>query len=325
MKITKKLSMGFKLCETKLFKKRQPLIVSWVLTYKCNRSCIYCDSWRIKPGELSTKEVISIIDEMSQAGTQRLHFSGGEPLLRDDIGLILEHCNKKNITTDINSNGSSVTKKINELTTLDLLSISLDGREKIHDSIRGAGSYKEAMEAAQLIKQKGLKTRFITVLSKLNLGEVGFILKKATELKTPVVFQPARMLTLTGICENPIAPSGNDYKRVIAELMIEKRKNKYICNSLSGLTYLYNWPNPTMIKCINSLIVCRLEPNGDLYGCGNLHMGGNISNCIKVGFKKAFKDLTPACCKECWCASYVELNCLFSLKPDAILNIIKLI
>ena len=325
MKIKNKILLAYKFIGIKLLRKRQPFIVSWLLTYRCNYRCMYCNSWKIKTEELATEKILSIIDEMARAGTQILHFTGGDPLLKDDIGLILDYCKRKKINTDINSNPSSVIRKIDELVGLNLLTMSIDGPEEIHDFIRGRGSYRELMEAVKVVKQKNIKLRFSTVLSRYNLNAVDFILEKAKELKIPVVFQPARLCMLAGTEINPIVSIEKDYKKAVSNLIIEKEKNKYIINSMSGLRHLYNWPRSAKIKCVNSLIVCRLQPNGEMYGCGrNAHINENAPNCLKLGFRRSFESLIPMNCRECWCASFVELNYLFSLNAGAILNVLKL-
>lgn len=326
MNINKKIWVAYKLFEIKLINKRSPLIVSWLLTHRCNRQCIYCDSWKIKSEELNTERILLIIDEMAQMGAQILHFTGGNPLLKEDIGIIIDYCKEKKINTDINSNGSLVKEKINELAGLDLLSLSLDGDEETNDLIRGKGSYRDVMEAIEVAREKGLKLRFTTVLSKLNLNAVDFILNKAQELRIPVVFQPATLHKLGGTGSNPIAPVGDDYKKAIAKLIVEKRKNKYILNSISGLKYLYSWPKPiTQTKCINSMVICRVQPNGDILGCGrDFNRVHNVPNCIEIGFKKSFETLIPVVCRECWCGSIVELNQLFSLNLDTIINTVRM-
>ncbi len=325
MKTSNKLLAAYMLLKAKLLKRRFPIIVSWSLTYRCNYRCKYCGIWNNKSEELNTKQIFSLIDEMAQIRTQRIHFTGGEPLLRDDIEVILSYCKKKGIGAALNSNGSLVSKRIEGLANLDLLSLSLDGPEEIHDAIRGKDSYREVMDAIELARQKNIKVRFITVLSRLNLNTIDFILNKAKELKTVVVFQPATRLLLEGKSINSLAPFGKEYSQVIAKLIREKRKNRYIGNSISGLRHLYNWPRPTKLPCVNSLIVCRIEPDGSLYGCGDNKRKDHTVNCAGLGFKRAFDNLTPLSCKECWCASFVELNCLFSLKLDTIFNITKLV
>ena len=325
MKTSNKLLAAYMLLKAKLFKRRFPIIVSWSLTYRCNYRCKYCGIWNNKSEELNTKQILSLIDEMAQMGTQRIHFTGGEALLREDIELILNHCKRRGISTALNSNGCLVPKKMGGLANLDLLSLSLDGPEEIHDAIRGKNSYREVMDAIEVAKQENIKIRFITVVSKLNLNTIDFVLNKAKELNSVVIFQPATRLLLESKSVNPIAPFEKEYSQVITKLIREKRKNRYIGNSISGLKHLYNWPKPTELPCVNSLIACRIEPDGSLYGCANFKETARRLNCADPSFKKAFNDLVAAHCRKCWCASYVELNCLFSFKLDTIFNILKLV
>ncbi|MCF7907353.1 MAG: radical SAM protein [Candidatus Omnitrophica bacterium] len=325
MKNIEKVRLACALLRIKLLKKRIPLIVSWSLTYRCNHKCLYCGIWEKTSDELSNEQIFSLIDQMAAAGTQRIHFTGGEPLLRDDIDKILIYCKKKGISTALNSNGFLIPEKIKSLINLDLLSLSLDGPEAVHDSIRGKGSYQQVMGAIEAAKKNNIKIKIITVLSKLNLGHIDFILHKAQELKIPVTFQPTTISVLEGSKPNSIAAIKEEYNQAVSYLIKEKRKNKYIGNSCSGLKHLYDWPSPSKISCVNSRIICRLEPDGRLYGCNDYKNKGLAVDCITLGFKKAFDSLVPFACDECWCASLVELNCLFAIKLDTVFSIIKLI
>lgn len=127
-----------------------------------------------------------------------IHFTEGEPLLREDIGVILDCCHKKNISTSMNSNGSFVPRRINEISTLHLPGISLDGPKEVHDYIRGKGSFRGAIEAITIARDKGIKLRLLTVLSQCNLQAIDFLLEKAVEFDAPLIFQPATELLLGG-------------------------------------------------------------------------------------------------------------------------------
>lgn len=325
MNTINKLLTVYTLMKAKLFRIRKPLVVNWAITYRCNRSCSYCGVKDVDVEELSTPQILSFIDEMLKLKTKMIHFTGGEPLLREDMHLILKYCREKGISIGLNSNGSLVPQKIKSLNAVDLLSLSLDGPEEIHDTVRGSGSYREVMEAIRLARENNIKTRFITVLSKLNLDSVDFILNKAEEFNSIVVFQPATRLRLESSTVNPIAAPVEKYRQIILRLISEKHRNEYIGNSVSGLRHLYNWPGPKAISCVNGLIVCRIEPNGILYGCADYKKTINAVDCKVFNFKEAFSNLKPVRCEGCWCASYVELNCLFSLKLDTIFNIKRLI
>ena len=77
----------------------RPLFAWFSLTGECNLHCRYCfTDARIcvkRPGgvkgELSTKQVFSILDNVGKAGTVAIQFAGGEPLLRDDLVEIISY------------------------------------------------------------------------------------------------------------------------------------------------------------------------------------------------------------------------------------------
>jgi Predicted Fe-S oxidoreductases len=136
--------MPEKFIYAKLFNKKTPLVIGWDLTYRCNFRCKYCgipDSGNYP--ELSTEEVCSGIAQLRRMGTQRIHFGGGEVLLRDDLGEILALCRKNNITSAVLTNGFRFGERLADLQCADLVKISFDGDEPVHDELRGSGSFKK--------------------------------------------------------------------------------------------------------------------------------------------------------------------------------------
>lgn len=327
MKLSSKIDLIKKMLRAVVFKKRTPLFVSWEITRQCNLRCKYCNLWDNPPEELDTRQVLSIIRELSLLGTRIIHFTGGEALLRSDFGQILNYCHQRGISTSLNSNGALVPARINELKTLLLLGISLDGPKQTHDSVRGVCSYKKAMEALVIARDRGIGLRLLTVLSKQNLDAVDFLLEKAREFNAPVIFQPATEHLLGGREYNPLAPDVERYRRIIKELIVKKRGSlaRYIANSLSGLKFLYDWPNPKRIKCLVNLISCRIESNGYIYICFRNQYQKSQVNRGNMTIALPFLNLPLIYCEHCCCASLVEINCLMRLKLDTIINSFRFI
>ena len=79
---------------------RRP-VVFWNLTDRCNLSCSHCYSRsgpdRDTSTELSTKEALALIDDFAAMGVPLILFSGGEPLLREDIWELARHAHEKGI------------------------------------------------------------------------------------------------------------------------------------------------------------------------------------------------------------------------------------
>lgn len=312
------------LFQAKAYRKKTPLVVSWAITARCNLRCKHCNAWNLKGEELETAQIIHVIEELSRMGTRKIQLTGGEPLLRDDIGQILDFCRKKGINTSINSNGMLVAKRIDALSNLGLLCLSLDGPQPIHDLLRGEGSYDGVIRAAHIARDKHMRLRFVTVLSRSNLGSIDFILEKAKEFNASVFFQPATVHILMSGEDNPFAAAPEEYKKAILELLTKKKKNKLIANSAAGLKHLYHWPEKTKMRCLKGLVSCRIESNGDVYICPRTKNKMKPVNCIRNGFKEAFNNLPVIFCDSCWCAANVEINCLLALKVDTMLNAVKL-
>jgi MoaA/NifB/PqqE/SkfB family radical SAM enzyme len=104
----------------------RPFHAQWMLTRKCNYRCRGCNVWQEQDTkELSTKEVIKGLDILKELGIIEIVLSGGNPLLREDIGEIIEHASKHFVTT-VYDNGSMAAEKVDALHNADLVAISID-------------------------------------------------------------------------------------------------------------------------------------------------------------------------------------------------------
>jgi radical SAM protein with 4Fe4S-binding SPASM domain len=113
------------------------------------------------------------------------HFTGGEPLLRTDLPFILDHARKCGFTTSVLSNGTLITgdvaAQLRQAGVRDV-QISLDGMERIHDSIRGTGSFKRALRGIENLVNQGIDTYINMTLSRLNMNEIDGLVSLAGEM-----------------------------------------------------------------------------------------------------------------------------------------------
>ncbi|MCK4436240.1 radical SAM protein, partial [Candidatus Bathyarchaeota archaeon] len=78
----------------------RPHHVQWMITRKCNYRCKGCNVWREQDTrELSTEEIKRGLDILRELGVIEVVLSGGNPLLRDDIGEIIEYTSRFFVTT----------------------------------------------------------------------------------------------------------------------------------------------------------------------------------------------------------------------------------
>ena len=72
-----------------------PFYASYKITNRCNYRCKFCNVWHEKTPILDTADTLRVLDNLERAGTFVLSLEGGEPLLREDIGEVLEHIGRK--------------------------------------------------------------------------------------------------------------------------------------------------------------------------------------------------------------------------------------
>lgn len=313
--------------KAKLFRRRTPLIVSWLVTRRCNYRCGYCDSWRTPGPELNTEQVCDLIDEFAREGTRQIIFTGGEPLVKEGIERIIERCAEQEIRVGINSNGALVPQKLPDLDDLRTLTLSLDGPERVQDKLRGPGCFRDVMNAIEAAQSRNLRLRLLTVLSSENLDDVPFVLETARSVGARIFFQPATQQVLRGEHVNPYTPDPAAYKKVLDDLIAEKRSGQHstaIAHSLTGLRYLQNWPNDCPIRCAGGLLFCRVTPTGNLKICGQTDIPPGDNNCALLGVRRAFEAIPLITCDHCWCASRLEVNQLMMLRVDVARNLLAL-
>ena len=309
-----------------LFKKKYPLAVSWRLTYRCNRRCLYCHLSELQQGELETEQILSILDQLSNAGTKFISFTGGEPLLRQDIGIIIRKARALNINTSLNTNGTMLPEKLNELKDANCIRVSLDGPKAVNDSIRGIGSFENAIEAIRLAKKEKIRVEIATVLSKYNVDCIGEVVSIARDLNVRVMFQPVMVDVFGSGKSNSIIPEPANYRRAITYLMDCKKKGcKEIINPLPLLEYMLTWPGEKAMNCTAGDLIFRIEPDGMMIACGWMPIPDRSGGALltKNTVREALDILKKPECTGCWCAVSLEINMLFSLKPHILAGIIK--
>src|SRR5512139_2246689 len=89
-------------------------VVIWNLIRRCNLACKHCYTTSADidfPGELSTREVFAVMDDLKAFGVPVLILSGGEPLLRPDIFDIALRATAMGFYVGLSSNGTLITEK----------------------------------------------------------------------------------------------------------------------------------------------------------------------------------------------------------------------
>jgi len=136
--------------------------------------------------ELATDEWKKALDQARKLGAVQLGFSGGEPLLRNDLEELVRHGRELGYYTNLITSGIGLTEKRAaslKASGLDHIQLSFQASSKdLNDAIGGGRSFERKLEAAQHIKALGYPMVLNVVLHRYNIERIDDILKFAISL-----------------------------------------------------------------------------------------------------------------------------------------------
>ena len=158
--------------------RKRPIVV-WNCTRKCNLNCVHCYSsaGTQDPAQaLTTEQAKSFIRDLADFGVPVVLFSGGEPLLREDIFELAHFAKEQGIRTALSTNGTLISEKIaNEIKKAGFaeVGISLDGIGAKNDQFRGKeGAYKTALQGIRNCVALGLRVSLRMTMTSSNYTEI---------------------------------------------------------------------------------------------------------------------------------------------------------
>ncbi len=172
---------------------KKPVVV-WNMTQRCNLKCVHCYAKAVTEDgtdPISTQQAKVMIDDLAQFGAPVMLFSGGEPLVRQDLPELAKYATSKGMRAVISTNGTLIDRnmaKILKEVGLSYVGVSLDGGEEVHDAFRGVkGSYKKALQGLDYCREEGIKVGLRFTINKRNAVEVPKIFELMKEREIPRV------------------------------------------------------------------------------------------------------------------------------------------
>jgi 12,18-didecarboxysiroheme deacetylase len=157
---------------------KKPVVV-WNCTRRCNLKCVHCYSQsenKQYEGELTTDEGLAMIEDLAKFGVPVTLFSGGEPLVRQDLFTLIERTVKLGMRAVISTNGTLITEeKAERLKAFNLsyVGVSLDGLRDVNDRFRGvSGAFEKALAGIRNCQKAGIKVGLRFTITNRNASEV---------------------------------------------------------------------------------------------------------------------------------------------------------
>ncbi len=165
-------------------------LVSWGITGACPLKCPHCyrdSAEKPLPGELKYDECVQVIEELAKLRPRLLVFSGGEPLLRQDIVDLVSYASSRGLRVAVATSLATATQEtIKRLVDagLKLVAVSLDGASsEVHDRFRGVpGLFKKVTELINVLLDYGITVQLNFTLTRKNAEELPKVAELAERL-----------------------------------------------------------------------------------------------------------------------------------------------
>ncbi|NLB34778.1 MAG: radical SAM protein [Elusimicrobia bacterium] len=316
----------FRAVLSRAFGIHRPVTASWNITARCNLRCKHCGVYLNQPAELSTKDALKLAEFLKAKGIPWVFISGGEPLLREDLGIIIEKLTSLGIGVGLSTNGLLIPSRLDMLKGVDKLIMSFDGPPEVHNHIRADGAYEKLMKSIELLKGTDMTLHLTAVILKTNLEHFDFILDKAEELGAILSVQPGRINRIDSAEANTLAVTKEENQKIVDYLIKRKRGGyKNLFNSIEGLKHMREWPNPRPLPCVAGRMHFYISPGGYMRGCLNYPQVSPEQSKQNVckDFEEEFSKIRPYTCRDCWCGESIEYNLAYGLSFRSVVNLIK--
>jgi len=224
---------------------KRPVVV-WNMTRRCNLRCIHCysSSQNIQySDELTTAEARRMIDDLAAFGSPVLLFSGGEPLMREDLPELAQYAVSLGMRAVLSTNGTLLTRgKVAVLKKIGLsyIGVSLDGLQATHDRFRGVtGAYEAAMRGIRICREEGIKVGVRFTINRKNAADI------------PAIFDLLEVEDIPRVCFYHLVYSGRG-SALVAEDLSHDETRKTVDLILDRTRDLFNRGLPKEVLTVDN-------------------------------------------------------------------------
>ena len=173
-------------------------LIEIALTHRCQCRCVHCYSYSAEAlsdrEELTTVEIKYLLEKAKKIGFVEVNFTGGEPLLREDLLILIRHARRLGLISKINTNGvllsSSMIRELKK-SGLKWCAVSIDSaKPERHDQLRRfRGCFEKAVAGVEEAIRQGIPASITTYARRDSLlsGDLADIVALGHRLKVDTV------------------------------------------------------------------------------------------------------------------------------------------
>jgi MoaA/NifB/PqqE/SkfB family radical SAM enzyme len=251
----------------------KPLFVSYQITLRCNRRCVFCNVWKVRVHEeLSTEQAKHVVGELANYGIPLIGITGGEPLVRNDLEAIAQYGKSRGAFIGLNTNATLMTREraVSIARSFDGVFVSLDGFSATHDGIRGEqGSFDAAIVGLKnlLRVRRNCLVGVNFVLTKRNYKELVNFARWLQDLGVVLSFFP--VTTEDGLPYQELSVPEEEINSLLGNAMKLKIENPSLLEpSVNMIELMRKFLNNKMPRlCDAGRLYLGVNPKGELRIC----------------------------------------------------------
>ena len=195
-------------------------IVVWNVTRRCNLRCLHCyTSSNEHPAkdELNHQEAQAVVEDLAAFKVPVILFSGGEPLIREDVFDLMAQTASLGVQPVVSTNGTLIDAAMTDrlkAAGVSRVGISIDGLEKTNDGFRQKeGAFRQAMDGIRASMEAGFRVSLRFTMTQYNVEELDQIFEMVEEMEIPRV------------CIYHVAYSGRGRRLLPMDLQHDERRD----------------------------------------------------------------------------------------------------
>lgn len=164
-----------------------PLALLAELTHRCPMRCVYCSNplaLELAGAELDGATWQRVLDEAADLGILQVHFSGGEPLVRNDLETLVAHAAGRGLYSNLITSGIRLgAERVRRLADAGLEHVQISVQDVTSEGslqIGGLkGAYEQKQRAAAWVQDAGLALTVNAVIHRHNCARVDALIDLA--------------------------------------------------------------------------------------------------------------------------------------------------
>ena len=172
----------------------KPLWLLAELTYRCPLQCPYCSNpvdYARHRQELDTDAWIDVLRQARKMGAAQLGFSGGEPLVRQDLEVLISEARRLGYYTNLITSGVGMDEArvaAFKEAGLDHIQISFQASsEELNNYLGGTDSFAHKYEMARVVKKHEYPMVLNIVIHRQNIDQIEDIIRMTIDLDADYV------------------------------------------------------------------------------------------------------------------------------------------